>query len=88
MTTTLVPIESMLLEVDGRHWAAYASCREMNPDLFFPEPGEATDDAVRICRGCPVLEECRDWALGTRVKYGVWGAMTERDRRRVLRRSA
>ncbi len=86
--TTAVPTEALLLEADERPWAAYASCRETDPTLFFPEAGEKTDKALRICRGCAVLEECRDWALSTRVTYGVWGAMTERKRRRALRRRA
>lgn len=88
MTITNAPGETLLLELDERPWAAYASCREADPDLFFPGPEGTTEAAVRICRGCPVLAECRDWALSTRVRYGVWGSMTERERRRVLRRSA
>ena len=88
MTTINVSTEAILLGLDERPWASYASCRNTDPDLFFPGPNERTDEAVRICRGCPVVDECRDWALSTRVTYGVWGAMTERDRRRVLRRSA
>lgn len=78
----------MLLDLEERPWAAYAACRTADPDLFFPDSDEAADAAVRICRGCPVMSECRDWALDTRVRYGVWGGLTERDRRRVLRRSA
>ena len=88
MTITTTATESFLLELDERPWAAYAACRTEDPDLFFPDSDGSTDQAVRICRGCPVLSECRDWALSTRVKYGVWGAMTERERRRVLRRTA
>ena len=71
MSTTAVLTEAMLLDADERPWAAYASCRETDPDLFFPGPDETTDEAVQICRGCAVLEECRDWALSTRVTYGV-----------------
>jgi len=88
MTTATAPTALMLLDLDERPWASYAACRIEDPDLFFPGPEGTTDAAVRICGGCPVLDECRDWALGTKVKYGVWGGMTERDRRRVLRRSA
>ncbi len=88
MKTTAVLTEAVLLEAGERPWVAYASCRETDPALFFPETGETTDGAVRICRGCAVVEECRDWALNTRATFGIWGAMTERERRRVLRRSA
>ena len=76
------------LGVDDRPWVAYGACRQFHPDLFFPEPDESASDAVRICRACPVLTECRQWALDTRVRFGVWGGLTERDRKRVLRRSA
>lgn len=73
---------------DERPWAALGACRDADPDLFFPGPDGDPGEAVRICRGCPVLEECREWALETRVAFGVWGGLTERDRRRLLRRSA
>ncbi|MEE9298438.1 MAG: WhiB family transcriptional regulator [Acidimicrobiia bacterium] len=86
--TTPVPTDILLVDLDERPWAAYAACRAVDPDVFFPGPEGHPDEAVRICRGCPVLAECRDWALAARVRYGVWGAMTERDRRRTLRRSA
>jgi WhiB family redox-sensing transcriptional regulator len=80
--------ETMLLELDERPWAAYAACRAADPDMFFPDSESDAVDAVRICRGCPVLGECRDWALDTRVRYGVWGGLTEKDRRRSLRKTA
>ena len=73
---------------DDRPWAALASCRDADSDLFFPGPDGDPREAVRICRGCPVREHCLEWALETRVRYGVWGGTTERERRRMLRRSA
>lgn len=82
------PMDAMLLDLDERPWAAYAACRTVDPGVFFPESDTGTETAVRICRGCPVMQECRDWALDTRVRYGIWGGLTERDRRRMLRRSA
>ena len=88
MTSLPTRTDSMFVDVDERPWAAYAACRTADPDLFFPGPDGDTAAAVTICRGCPVLDECRDWALGTRMRYGVWGGLTERDRRRSLRRSA
>ena len=77
-----------MLDLEERPWAAYASCRNADPELFFSVRDGDTEEAVKICRGCPVLEECREWALETRVRYGVWGGATERDRRRLLRKSA
>lgn len=77
-----------LLDFDDRPWAAFGSCRGEDPDLFFPGPDGAPDQAIRICNGCPVKDECLDWALEARISYGVWGGRTERERRRLLRRSA
>jgi len=77
-----------LLELEERPWAAYGSCRGEEPDLFFPIPEGEPDDGLKICSGCPVREECLIWALDFRIPYGIWGGMTERERRRLLRRSA
>lgn len=77
-----------LLMLDERPWAAYGSCRGADPDLFFPGEDSRPDEGLKICSGCPVRAECLDWALETRIPYGIWGGMTERARRRLLRRSA
>ena len=74
---------------DEQPWAAYAACRNSDPGLFFAgTEGGDTRTAQRICAGCPVNEECLDWALMAAVPYGVWGGTTEQERRRLLRRSA
>lgn len=85
---TTPPTDSFLVDLDERPWAAYAACRQADPDLFFPAEGDDAAVALRICRGCPVRAECLEWALDSRVRYGVWGGTTERDRRRLQRRTA
>lgn len=82
------PVELLVLDLEERPWAAYAACRDADPELFFSSSEAEVASAVRICGGCPVREECLEWALDTRVRYGIWGGTTERERRRVLRRSA
>lgn len=77
-----------LLDLDERPWAAYGSCRGQDPDLFFPGPDDDPSEGLKICGGCPVREECLYWAFETRIAYGIWGGTTERERRRLLRRSA
>jgi WhiB family redox-sensing transcriptional regulator len=77
-----------LLDFEERPWAAFGSCRGADPDLFFPGSDGEPDEGLKICGGCPVREECLTWALDTRIAYGIWGGMTERERRRLLRRSA
>ncbi len=78
----------VMLDLDDRPWAGYAACRDADPDLFFPASDEKAAAAIKICQGCPVSAECLDWALEMRITYGVWGGATERDRRRLRRRSA
>jgi WhiB family redox-sensing transcriptional regulator len=68
-------------------WADFGSCTNADPDLFFPQPGADTSYARSICRGCPVRIQCLDYALLSGQKHGIWGGMTESQRRRLRRRS-
>ena len=69
------------------NWDSEASCQSVDPEVFFPErQGEAATMAKTICRGCPVRMQCLEFALSARLDYGVWGGMTEHERR-SLRRS-
>jgi len=81
-------LPSDLLDLDERPWASYAACRDADANLFFSTVEADVTAALKICAGCPVQDECLDWALETRVRYGVWGGATERERRRMLRRTA
>lgn len=72
----------MTLDTD---WAAQASCRTTDPDSLFVQ-GAAQNRAKAICVGCTVRTECLADALEHRVEFGVWGGMTERERRALLRR--
>lgn len=65
--------------------ATRALCREVDPDALFVQ-GAAQNRAKLICRGCPVRTECLAEALDGRIEFGVWGGMTERERRALLRR--
>lgn len=77
-----------LLLGDDQPWAAFAACRDVDSALFFPGQDGDPRPALRVCAGCPVSAECLEWALETRQRFGIWGGATERDRRRLLRRSA
>lgn len=68
-------------------WADHGSCTNADPDLFFPQPGADTSYARSICRACPVRLHCLDYALESGQKHGIWGGMTESQRRRLRRRS-
>jgi WhiB family redox-sensing transcriptional regulator len=66
-------------------WAVDAACRNSDPDALFVQ-GAAQNRAKVICRSCPVRVACLADALDNRVEFGVWGGMTERERRALLRR--
>lgn len=66
-------------------WSAQAACRTSDPDALFVQ-GAAQNRAKAICAGCSVRTECLADALDNRVEFGVWGGMTERERRSLLRR--
>ena len=66
-------------------WITLAACRDANPDELFVQ-GAAQNRAKQRCMGCPVRAECLADALDNRVEFGVWGGMTERERRALLRR--
>ena len=66
-------------------WASRGACRTSDPDSLFVQ-GAAQNRAKAVCMGCPVRTECLSDALDNRVEFGVWGGMTERERRALLRR--
>jgi WhiB family transcriptional regulator, redox-sensing transcriptional regulator len=66
-------------------WSTQAACRTTDPDELFVQ-GAAQNRAKAVCTGCPVRTECLADALDNRVEFGVWGGMTERERRALLRR--
>ncbi|MFZ0059399.1 MAG: WhiB family transcriptional regulator [Acidimicrobiales bacterium] len=68
-----------------RAWQARANCMGVDPELFFPERGSSTREAKEVCRGCVVRVECLEFAIANSEKFGIWGGMSERERRRVRR---
>jgi WhiB family transcriptional regulator, redox-sensing transcriptional regulator len=67
-------------------WRLRAACRHMNPELFFPEGTagralDATGLAKQICGTCPVRAQCLDWALVHSAAFGIWGGLSETERR-------
>ncbi len=64
-------------------WMNDGSCRDHPPEVFFPSDGVGVTIAQRICATCPVREPCLEYALANRIDHGVWGATSERERRRI-----
>ncbi|MEU8480378.1 WhiB family transcriptional regulator [Streptomyces hygroscopicus] len=74
-------------------WRHNAVCCEEDPELFFPigNTGPALvqiEEAKAVCRRCPVIEQCLQWAIESRQHHGVWGGMSEDERRQMKRRAA
>lgn len=78
------PVRIKAAGVDARApWQDQARCRDLDVDAFFPERGESSREAKEICAACPVRIECLNYALRNDERHGVWGGMTERERRRL-----
>jgi WhiB family redox-sensing transcriptional regulator len=68
-------------------WQERALCKETDPEAFFPEKGGSTAQAKQVCLACPVRSECLDYALRNNERFGIWGGLSERERRKIQRRS-
>jgi WhiB family redox-sensing transcriptional regulator len=80
-----VDVVTLLVDRQERAWQQRANCMGVDPDLFFPERGASTREAKAVCRGCVVREECLEYALAHGEKFGIWGGLSERERRRLRR---
>jgi WhiB family redox-sensing transcriptional regulator len=89
-------VDPILLGVSGAHsdpesdalaWQAEALCAQTDPEAFFPEKGGSTRDAKRICAGCDVKAQCLDYALENDERFGIWGGLSERERRKLKKRA-
>jgi WhiB family redox-sensing transcriptional regulator len=74
-------------EADVQSWQEQALCAETDPEAFFPEKGGSTREAKKICTGCEVRAECLEYALANDERFGIWGGLSERERRRLRRRA-
>lgn len=66
-------------------WQERALCAQTDPEAFFPEKGGSTREAKRICQGCEVRDACLEYALAHDERFGIWGGLSERERRRLKR---
>ena len=68
-------------------WQEKALCAQTDPEAFFPEKGGSTREAKRICVSCEVKQECLEYALMQDERFGIWGGLSERERRRLKRQA-
>lgn len=76
--------EVLLLDQD---WRALAKCAQTDPDLWFAVGAREHKLAKRICRSCPVRRDCLSYAMDAPIDHGIWGGMTERERKRYRRQA-
>ena len=82
--------ELFLLDGDAEEagWQERALCAQTDPEAFFPEKGGSTREAKKVCLTCEVRDECLEYALMNDERFGIWGGLSERERRRLRRRAS
>jgi len=72
---------------DPLAWQSDALCAQTDPEAFFPEKGGSTRDAKKICASCEVRAQCLEYALKNDERFGIWGGLSERERRKLRKRA-
>jgi WhiB family transcriptional regulator, redox-sensing transcriptional regulator len=72
---------------DALAWQADSLCAQTDPEAFFPEKGGSTRDAKKICASCEVRSSCLEYALENDERFGIWGGLSERERRKLRKRA-
>ncbi len=68
-------------------WQERSLCAQTDPEAFFPEKGGSTREAKKVCVGCEVRAECLEYALEHDERFGIWGGLSERERRKLKKRA-
>ena len=68
-------------------WQERALCAQTDPEAFFPEKGGSTREAKKVCVSCEVRAECLEYALENDERFGIWGGLSERERRKLKKRA-
>jgi WhiB family redox-sensing transcriptional regulator len=66
-------------------WVLESLCAQVDDEIFFPEKGGSTAAAKSVCRRCPVAAECLEYALANNERFGIWGGLSERERRHLMK---
>jgi WhiB family redox-sensing transcriptional regulator len=75
------------IDTDPLAWQADGTCAQTDPEAFFPEKGGSTREAKKICIGCEVKPTCLEYALQNNERFGIWGGLSERERRKLQKRT-
>ena len=84
----MIPMHLPDLATDDATWRDSALCAQTDPEEFFPDKGGTTREAKRVCAACTVRTECLEYALDHGERFGIWGGLSERERRRLTRGNA
>lgn len=82
------PAEELFALLEPPAWHASAACRGKPTSWFYPDRGEATDQAKALCESCPVRAACTAHAMRVPERFGIWGGTSERQRKRMRRSAA
>jgi WhiB family redox-sensing transcriptional regulator len=74
-------------DADDAGWQERALCAQTDPEAFFPEKGGSTREAKKVCLTCDVRTECLESALMNDERFGIWGGLSERERRKLKKRA-
>lgn len=90
MVASVTPLSmfAALEEPDEMGWHERALCAQTDPEAFFPEKGGSTREAKKVCASCEVSSECLEYALAHDERFGIWGGLSERERRKLKQRRA
>lgn len=85
VASPLPTLDTLADFASGLEWQERALCAQADPERFFPERGDNTLDAKRVCMACEVRTECLNYALENDEQWGVWGGLSDRQRRALKR---
>jgi WhiB family redox-sensing transcriptional regulator len=81
------PGDVVVEQANELSWQERSLCAQTDPEAFFPEKGGSTREAKRVCLSCEVRVQCLEYALENDERFGIWGGLSERERRRVKKRA-
>lgn len=81
-------LAALAVDIGAEDWQDRALCAQTDPEIFFPEKGASVRQARAVCMACEVRAECLDYALATDQRWGIWGGLSLRERRRFGRLAA
>jgi WhiB family redox-sensing transcriptional regulator len=80
-------VAAVVIDDNQLSWQTDSLCAQTDPEAFFPEKGGSTRDAKKICTSCEVRNQCLEYALANDERFGIWGGLSERERRKLRKRA-